>query len=256
MKRILTGCLALVGATVLTPAPGYAATCQRTVTIAPEVSAGEGTGTLTFAVRSAGCTAAGSVSYTVEAGTAQAAVDFVLPSGRLEWGTGDAGPRPITATITPDLVREAELEDFTVRLTDPSPGVRVVATTGRGRILDDDGLWLTLVVDDDICEEPEDCECADVHPKFNCEPVGIALAWALPITLRWSTVDGTAAAGVDFVGVTDQLVTVPAGATRVDLPVRLLGRPAGPHRWFSIRIFAPSQGRIVDGTAVITIEGS
>jgi hypothetical protein len=254
MKRALAWCLAVVVAAVVWSVPGTpsgsATTCQRTVAIAPEVSVGEGAGTLQFAVHSAGCAVAGSVAYTVEAGTAQVPADFVLPDGELDWGIGDDGPRSINATITSDLIPEADLEDFTVELTDPSPGIQISTSTGHGRILDDDDLWLTWVVDDGICD-PRECLTFDVHDKWHPIQLNVAFVSTSPVTVHWSTADGTAHAGEDFVGVTNQLVTVPAGADGIGLPVRFL--PAASAGSFSVRIFAPSAGRIVDGTAVITI---
>jgi Calx-beta domain-containing protein len=259
MKRVLAGCLTVVAAavpSVLGAPPGFAAICQRTVVIQPEVSAGEGAGRLTFVVRSYGCPAAGDVRFAVEPGTAQPPGDFASQSGRLKWGAGEAGQRSITVTITDDTVQEPDLEHFTVRLFDPSQGILITGTSGRGRILDEDDLWLVWVVDDGICDpddEEDECECLDVHPKFKCEPtVNRSSTWPTPVTIHWSTVDGSARAGVDFVGVTNQVLTVPAGATHFGLPVQLLPQHS-PGLQFGVRIFTPSVGLIADGTAVVTI---
>lgn len=117
--------------------------------------------------------------------------------------------------------------------------------------------------DDVNCWQGDPFICAgldcDVHPSnVICPPrLHSNQMNAKPATARWSTIDGTAIAGVDFVAVQDQLVRIPAGASRVDLPLRLLPRPAGtPSRWFQIRVYAPSVGRVVDGTAVIRLDPS
>lgn len=265
-RRFLAGLLAAVAAVLVGPVPGAPAGlagCQRTVVIQPEASASEGAGRVTFEVDWFGCAAGGWVSYQVVPGSAELGIDFALPDGRLAWQAGEIGPRRITATLVPDLELEAALEDFTVRLADSSPDLRVVGATGHGRILDDDQPGPTWAPDSLHCVLPGEFGCVgtDCDVGFSnvyCPPP-LHSNWLTsePVTVRWSTIDGTAVAGVDFVGVTDQLVRVPAGVTRVDLPLRLLPRAAGaPDRWFQIRVYAPSSGRVVDATAVIRLDPS
>jgi hypothetical protein len=188
-------------------------------------------------------------------------VDFVLPAGKLGWRKGETGPRRVTAALVSDREREAALEDFTVRLADPSPDLRVAGAVGRGRILDHDQTGPTWTPDGLHCVLPgergcvgTDCDVGFDH-VYCPPPLHSNQLNASPATARWSTIDGTAVAGVDFVGVTDQLVRIPAGASRVDLPLRLLPRADGaPSRWFLIRVYAPSVGRVVEGTAVIRLD--
>ncbi|MGE5830582.1 MAG: Calx-beta domain-containing protein [Micromonosporaceae bacterium] len=255
-SRLFAGIAALVAAVslaVVVPAPsGASAACIRTVLIEPQSSFAEGGGGLTFRVYSSGCAAAGTVSYQAAAGSAQTPGDFTLPPGLIRLPAGDLRPRSITAQVVADTVHEADVEDFTVRLVGPSADVRVAAATGHGRILDDDDLDLTAVTDDVICVReyiPENIDCEpEAKPNF---------AYGPPVTLHWSTVDGTARAGVDFVGVTDQVVTIPAGALRVTVPVELLAPlPGKPRRWFYVQIFNPSTGTIADPVAVVTLEAS
>jgi hypothetical protein len=153
--------------------------CQRTVAIDAQVTAGESAGALTFAVRSAGCPAAGAVTYTVTAGSALPTADFTLSSGTLRWNAGDTSVRSIVATIADDPVREAALEDFTVRLDTAGAGVVVLHGGGQGRILDDDGgggscpVW---VLDEGVIPM--------LGPAYNCsQPYS---------TFVWRTEDGTA----------------------------------------------------------------
>jgi hypothetical protein len=266
MKRVVAGWLAIVATIGVSVAPGgspgFAGPCARTVSIEPQVSAGEGAGTLTFSVYSGGCATAGGVAYTVTAGTAQANVDYTLANGQLRWAAGDVGTRLITAAIAPDLIPEADLEDFTVQLVGPSPDVRILDATGQGRILDDDGLGLRLVVDD-----IKKCPPPGAHPAagFIASDVGgmdiicdtsVAFSGPLsePAVVHWSTIDGTAHAGVDFVGVVNQAQTVGVGATSVTLQVRALPRPPGtPSRWFAVWISSVSTGTIVDSVAIVTL---
>jgi hypothetical protein len=271
--KLLTGCLALAAAGAIWLAPeGYAgdsSTCQRTVRIDPQTSTGEGLGASTFVVHSTGCAAAGSVQYTVEPGSARAGADFVVVSGRLQWADGDKGTRTISVPILPDPAVEADLEEFAVRLTAPSPAVVVAGGFGQGRILDDDSpaqpIWT-----------PKDSFCWRTPPPPSPPPLppstlpmpmpGVLCAPTsadtsqpvpLPVTIHWSTVDGTARAGVDFVAVIDRVQTVPAGATTATLEFELLpGSPATATRWFTVRISSVSAGRIVDATATVILYGA
>jgi hypothetical protein len=78
-----------------------------------------------------------------------------------------------------------------------------------------------------------------------------------PVSLRWGTADGSARAGVDFVGVTDRVQTVPAGAQRAVFVVRLLPRPKGtPERRFTVRIVGHTSTGPVDLTTVVTIKAA
>jgi hypothetical protein len=259
MKRVLAGLvtiMAVVSVAGLGPRPSFAATCQRTVGIEQEVSAGEGTGALTFLVYSGGCAAAGTVSYTVTAGSAQPGVDFQLADGSLRWTAGETGPLPVTAVLKADPFREADLEDFTVHLGAPSPNVRVAVGTGHGRVIDDDGLDLVLVVDDGVCP-PSGLYLFDVHGgSIDCDAsLDLSAAPAGPVSVRWSTVDATARAGIDFVAV-DTTVTVAPGQVRVRLPLRLLPQPPGtPSRWFSLVVTSSTAGIVTDRVAVITVPG-
>jgi len=255
-SRLLAGVAALLAAVslaVAVPAPsGASAACIRTVFIEPESSFTEAGGSLIFRVYSSGCAAAGTVSYLATDGSAQTPADFTLPPGQINLPAGDLSSRAVTVHIVADALREADVEDFTVRLVGPSANVRVAAATGRGRILDEDDLGLIALLDDVVCVReyiPENIDC-EPEPEVN-------LAYGEPVTVHWSTVDGTARAGVDFVGVVDQVVTIPAGALRARLSVELLRRPTeAPRRWFYVRIFNPSAGTIADSVGVVTLEGS
>ena len=195
--------------TLAAPAPSVAQTCQRTVSVSPQASAGEGTSTLTFAVYSGGCAAAAEVSYEATAGIATPGTDFRLPRGTLRWAAGDTAVLTVTVVILLDSLRENAIEDFTVRLGNASPGARIIQSMGQGRILDDDGPTV-FVVDDRPCPPPsplEKCSC-DLFDTMPIRPycpgdVFTSAPPLSPVTLHWSTIDGTAKAGIDFVPVVD-----------------------------------------------------
>lgn len=287
-RTLLAGvAAALVAGTVaLAPGPagaGGAGPCVRTVAIDAEQSAGEGAGEVVFTVRSGGCAAGGRVDYTVEPGTAQAGADFVATSGTLQWAAGDLRPLPVGVTVVPDGLVEDALEDFRMRLHRPSAGVSLTAGIGLGRILDDDAPEPGWAVDDRPCGDltpNQECTCL---PQLAREPISIpdstAQRWVQaepggsldrcaaelwlsaplpePASVRWSTRDGTAVAGVDYVAVTNQLLKVPAGTPTVDLPVEILPpRPGMPARWFTIQVNAVVPGAVADPVAVVVLPPS
>jgi hypothetical protein len=244
-------------------APAKAGVCVRAVSIAPQRSASEGVEKLTFTVFSGGCPVAGEVGYVVTAGTAGGS-DFRAQKGSLRWADREVANRAITVAIAQDSEVEAGIEDFTVRLVDPDPNLRIARSAGQGRILDDDGPALFFTIDSDDCPWPTPdgyCPCppstVELHPNEpNCVDPQLHLSapQPSPVTVHWSTLNGTALAGLDYLPVNDDIVTVAAGATMTGLPVRLLQRPNGtPARSFYVRIHHPSTGTVVAGTAVITI---
>jgi hypothetical protein len=275
-RRLLASCAAVVAAITVLVAPGgrpaHAEPCQRTVVINPQVSVGEGAGRLVLAVYSAGCAAAGQVDYAVTPGSAAPGADFELTGGRLTWSPGDTSPRPIVATILGDHATEAVLENFTVTLVNPSGNVVVLNATAQGRILDDDRPDVSWVVDDQLCVPRLGFTSEALGPDgglpwFGLRPMcgaghGVihnvpSIVDPAPRMLTWGTSDGTAVAGVDYVGVPAQTVAVPAGAAAVEVNFELLPRPEGTgDRWFLARLAAVSSGTIVDPTAVVTIVGS
>jgi hypothetical protein len=264
--------LAVGVGTMSGPADAWAASCQRVVVVSPQITVRESGGVLTFGLYSAGCTAAGSVWYRIEAGTAAAGTDFTVTTGQVRWAAGDGRSKAIGVVVNDDPVAEPALETLTVTLFEASADITVVDPTGEGRILDDDATpgW---AVDDNACSSGPWLTAGDRsailaavnQPQLVQAPrplcglgggaIGAVPSSALPGSLRWSTVDGTAQAGLDYVAVTNHVMTVPAGADHVSLPVQILPRPAGtPRRWFYVRIDEVSAGALLDPVAVVTID--
>jgi hypothetical protein len=269
----LVAMILTVGAGAMSgPGGAWAASCQRTVVLSPQITARESGGVLIFGLYSAGCAAPGSVWYSVTPGTAAAGTDFTVATGQVRWAAGDGSSKAIGVVVKDDTLPEPALETLTVTLSQASADITVVDPTGQGRILDDDSTrgW---AVDDNVCSSgpwltsgnrpaghaavtPPDLDlkvppiCGLGGGAINAIPTG-----PFGGSLRWSTVDGTARAGVDYVAVTNQVVSVPAGADHASLAFRLLPRPAGtPRRWFYVRIDAVSPGAPVDPVAMVTID--
>ena len=264
--RLLAWFLAIVAGvgalSVADGSAGYADSCLRTVSIDPQVSAGEGAGTLTLVVHTRGCAAAGGVAYAVMPGSARPNDDFQLANGYLQWPRGDLSDRSITAVIVPNGYRGPDIRNFTVRLVGPTPSVHVANGVGEGRILDDDGLQIELVIDDVICPVQGLVPFGDVgHDTIDisCPPtLHVSTPATDPVAAHWETVDGTARAGVDFVGVVDGLATVEPGTDTTQLALTLLPRPPGtPPRSLQIRVttFTADGVVVVDAVATLTLGG-
>jgi chitinase len=262
MKRILARFIAIVTAVGVLATPGTSSglpqPCVRAIGIDQQVTAGEGTGVLTFTVHSGGCAAPGVVAYAVTSGSAQLNEDFLLANGNLQWAAGDTSDRQIVATLVSDGSLEPYLEDFTVDLVLPSPTIDVAISQGQGRIADDDAPALVWVGDNVVCP-PGGVIPHDVHGESgNCGVKAVAnKLQANPVTVHWKTNNGTAIAGTHYVGVTTGIQTLPPGATSVTLNVKLLTTaPGTANLWFTVEITAVSRGRIIDSIAVVTISGS
>jgi large repetitive protein len=86
-------------------------------------------------------------------------------------------------------------------------------------------------------------------------PPGAALA--APVTVPYTTHDGTAVAGTDYT-TTSGTLTFPAGETAQNISVPILNRTgAAPARSFSVTLGTPTtNAKIADGTGIVTIGAS
>ena len=77
---------------------------------------------------------------------------------------------------------------------------------------------------------------------------------AQPITVYYSTTDGTASSGVDYVGQSNGHVTIGAGDSSADIPITILADAAAhTNLTFTITIYHWVNGAIVSSTATVTI---
>lgn len=200
--------------------------------------------TVTMAPPAAGCPTTGSVRYRTVDGTADAGQDYVAATSTLSWTT--PGPRVIPVQVERDDQYEQD-ERFTVELSGPR-GVTVADGMAVATVLNDDtgpsgGGLVTAVPAGGICWWPSD------HCAIPVQLSTIALA---PVSLSLRTVDGTAVAGKDYVMIKNRIVTIPAGADHVDVPVGLLAG-AAPGEYFGVEIDDVTAGTIGVGRAKFTI---
>jgi hypothetical protein len=265
----LTALIMAAGVVVTTDAgPSWAGTCERTVVISPQITVREGDQAAVFGLYSAGCAAAGTVTYRITPGSG------IRPAtGQVTWAAGETRAKPVAVAVVDDSVAEPALETFTVTLVNPTPGLRLPFTTAQGRVADDDSSARIWAVDDNTCSSgPWLTAPGTGVPGYRGVEFGVKIRPLcglgggaisaipnvldlLPATITWSTVDGTARAGVDFVGVDHQVLTVPVGAGSAELPLRLLPQRSGtPRRWFYVRIDSVSAGALADPIAQVVIE--
>lgn len=211
---------------------------------------GSGDGTKTFAVTvtmappEAGCPTAGSVHYRTLDGSAVAGQDYADTTSTLSWTV--PGHRVVAVQVERDDVAEPD-QEFVVELFGPR-GVEIVGGPATATILNDDaglvgGGVVVAIPAGGICWWPSD------HCSI---PVRLNTIARASVSLSLRTVDGTAVAGKDYVPIKKQVVTIPRGADRVDVPVELLAG-AAPGEYFGVEISDVTAGTIGAARGVVTI---
>lgn len=154
------------------------------------------------------------VNYSTQNGTATTAdSDYVAnSSGSVTFAAGETS-KNVTFSVNGDYKVEPN-ETFDVNISTPS-GVTINDGIGTITITDDDNRTLTLGGTNTYTE-------GNINRDIN---LTVTLNSVSPVsrTLKYSTVNGTAVAGSDFVGVTNQSVTIPANTTTVNLPITIIG---------------------------------
>ena len=175
-----------------------------------------------------------SFSYRTENGTAIAGSDFV---GVAERGATIAAGTTST-TVFIDLLNDAIAEDaeaFTLRLLgeeiyistekEPAVPIGIADATATGSIVDDGDVGPP---------PPQTVAVTDGAPDPAIEgaavPISFTIALSAPaaedVLVTYSTVDGTATAGSDFVGVVKGEATIAAGSTSTSVSIDLLNNNA------------------------------
>ncbi len=195
----------------------------------------------------AGCPASGSVRYQTADGSATAGQDYVATAGTLTWTS--PGPQQFQVPVVRDDQYEQD-EQFTVVLSGPR-GVTIADGAAIVPVLNDDagvtseGVVVAIPASG-ICWWPSD-HCAI--------PVRLNTVARAPVSVRLRTMDGTAVAGKHYVPIKDRLVTIPAGADRVMVPVGLLDG-AVPGTYFGVEIDGATAGTIGTAHMKVTIQAS
>jgi Calx-beta domain len=109
---------------------------------------------------------------------------------------------------------------------------------------------------------PPDITCRPIKvPNSMHFEVTINTTLSVPVKVHVKTVNDTAKAGLDYVGITDQVITIPAGKTTAWVTVQLKTDVVSePAETFKVELFNPSiaastadqgEGKILDGFTTI-----
>ena len=205
-----------------------------------------GTTPLTFTVTpSAASTEGMSVDYAVLGGTAVGGVDFqAVAPGTLTWASGDATPQTVIVQVIGDLVDENS-ESFSITLSNPLHST-VPVTTVQGVITDNDPPPTVNVADTSIREPRK----GTLLVQFR---VYLSVVSGKDVTVRFSTANGSAKAGRDYVATTGTL-TIPAGRGHKLVHVKIMGDSVRePNQTFFLHLFSPKSATLGDPTAVCVI---
>lgn len=194
---------------------------------APVVSVGNasivegnaGTSVLNFPVTLSAAAPSGGVviTYSTANGTATAGSDYVaVVAGSVTIAQGaTTGSLPVT--INGDTTVEPN-ETFTVTISNAT-NATVGTATATGTIQNDDAVVLPVLT-------LSDASITEGNAGTSVLNFPITLSSAAPVggvTITYSTANGTATAGSDYVAVVAGTVTIAAGATAGSLPVTIIG---------------------------------
>jgi hypothetical protein len=182
------------------------------------------------------------VDYTTVAGTATSGTDYTAVSGTAMIRRGEAVAQvivPVTrdATVEPD-------ETMILRISNPI-GASIYKTDGAGTIVADDGLAVSIA-DKSLTEGSAGTTAMTFTLSLNATPTG-------PVTVDWTTADGTATAPEDYTTANGQ-VTFGVGETTKTVSVPVVGDLIGePYETFVVRLSNATGGIVGDGEATGTI---
>jgi CSLREA domain-containing protein len=219
------------------------------ISIAP-VSVPEGNAgstAMTFAVSlSVPTTATVTVNYATSNGTATAGSDYSATSGLLTFAPG-VTVQNIVVPVIGDTAIEGN-ETFTVTLSSPTNGTLGTATA-TGTIVDDDSLrFVPTVTIGDVARDE-----GDAGATLFAFPVTLNAAGSAPVSVSWTTVNGTAIAGDDFIAASGTVVFAP-GMTAQTITVAVNGdTDAETDETFTIQLSAPVNATLARAAAAGTI---
>ncbi len=205
---------------------------------------GQGSFTVTLSKASA---SAVTVQFATANGTAIAGSDYVARSGTLTFAAGET-TKTIAVAAIGDSTVEAD-EGFTVVLSNPT-GATIARGTATATIVNDDAApgAATLSIGDVTFSEG-----SAAAPGQGIFTVKLSKASASPVTVHFTTENGTATAGSDYVRKTGNL-TFAAGQTTRTITVAAIGDSvAEPNETFNIVLSNASGATIADATGVGTI---
>ncbi len=260
MAQVMAAGLTIAGATMsLGGAPAQAAGGLPSISAAPNVVVGEADGSVTLPVTlSAASASPVTVNYSTSDGSGGSNTSCKFASSIY---TGKSGmltfaPEQTTQNVTINLLNcgkslSTGFYTFSLNLASPSGATIVdpstqVDVTGDAAATSTPGLFVKNAV--------VDASVGTVQvPVVLGGPSGSAQG--LPVTVNYTTVDGSATQGTDYTQKSGTL-TFPAGETAQNISVPITNH-TGATRSFSVTLSTPSSNAtIATGTGTVTIEAN
>jgi hypothetical protein len=185
--------------------------------------------------------AEGTVDYATADGTALAGLDYAANSGTLTFAPGGSVSTTVSVGIVGDGLDEPH-EHFSVVLSNAQGGVTVGDGTADVTILDDDE---PVVLSAGDCSVPED----DATGGTCTVPMALTSASGHTVTVGYTTADGTATAGTDYVAAAGTVTFAP-GETQKAVSVAVTGdTTVEPDETFHILMSNPANATLFFPTA-------
>ncbi len=219
---------------------------------APSLSVGdvtvvEGTGGTTTAsvpVTLTGSTASTvTVAYATANGSAQAGVDYTAVGAILTFGPG-VSTRTIPVPVTADSLHEGD-ETFTVTLSGAS-NATIADGQGTVTIQDDDPVPTLAITDAGVVEGNAGGTVVNLSYQLSNPTVDV-------VTFSWTTADGTALAGADYVA-GGGVRTIPSQSTTGTIAVSVTGDALDEdNETFHVFLSSPVNATLIDRDGLTTI---
>jgi len=162
--------------------------------------------------------------------------DYNSASGRVEFAPGER-QASIGVAINGDEIVEPS-ETFELRFASASAGLELPAAPALGSIDNDDGAILSAA---DLSQGEDDGTLTFVLTLNKAAEID------LEFTAATADGEGSAAAGSDYDALNAQLYRIPAGQTRIDIPVQVSADTLVEHdEQFYLQLSAPSLGLILE----------
>jgi hypothetical protein len=183
------------------------------------------------------------VDYSTANGTASSASDYDAASGTATFAAGQT-TTTVSVVIHGDVTPEAD-ETLFVNLTNPQ-NATIADAQGQGTIVNDDAVPTLSINDVSLNEGNSGTTSFDFT-------VTLSAASAFPVTVTYSTSDGTAVTGSDYQA-TSGSVTFSPGQISKTVSVLVTGDvTTEPNETFFVNILNPSNAAISDGQGLGTI---
>lgn len=204
-----------------------------------------GTLKMVFVVTVTGAANGVRLNYATVAGTATTA-DFTTTTGTLTFNS--AGSQSIEVPIIGDVLYEGD-QEFTVKLTQGSGSATVnfVDDTGVGKIIDNETQGGKLPIISVIGGKVVEGDSGQREVRYT---VKLDHASDQPVTVDFTTADGTATAGIDYVGLgAPKKITFLPGQTEVEVSVVVNGDTDVEFEETILGVLSnPTNGTTVGGT--------